>query len=279
MPTFNDPVTDAEEASQALRGLAHATRTFDNPADTYAVIGDLLGGVRSLRQVLDQLAGAHTANRVRAHDDAGDQTAGATFALSAANDLQHAASLLDGVHDRLDVAMSASGRIAWHDVPAAPESVRRWISVVFLQGDDADQVLNLIDRDGTDAAIEHLAGFDYGEETVQAALVNGYVYDTPPTGALDKTATRDVYTLTYSPFLGHVSLLREYDAFPDPVLLGIDTPTPAPHRETEPHRESEAARATTARAASQRRAPQEVLDDEDEWSASRSSSPSRGRSL
>ncbi len=278
MPTFDNPITDAEEASQALRGLAHATRTFDNSADTYAVIGDLLGGVRSLRQVLDQLAGAHTANRVRAHDDAGDQTVGATFALLAANELQHAASLLDGVHDRLDAAMSASGRIAWHDVPAAPERVRRWISVVFLQGDDADRVLDLIDRDGTDAAIEHLAGFDYGEETVQAALVNGYVYDTPPTGALDKTAIRDVYTLTYSPFLGHVSLLREHDAFPAPALLGIDTLSPAPHRESGPHRESEPVRAATARAASPRPVPQ-IVDDEDEWSVSRSSSPSRGRSL
>ena len=51
MPTFQDPIHDAEVASQALRGLAHATRTFDDPADTYAVIGDLLGGARSLRQV------------------------------------------------------------------------------------------------------------------------------------------------------------------------------------------------------------------------------------
>ncbi|MDN6813175.1 MAG: hypothetical protein L0L92_02280 [Corynebacterium variabile] len=100
----------------------------------------------------------------------------------------------------------------------------RWISVVFLQGSEADEVLDLIDRKGTDAAIEHLAGFDYGEETVQDALENGYVYDDPPTGALDKVATRDVYTLTYNPFLGHVSLLREHGALPDPALLGIDTP-------------------------------------------------------
>ncbi len=104
----------------------------------------------------------------------------------------------------------------------------RWISVVFLQGSEAYEVLDLIDREGTDAAIEHLAGFDYGEETVQTALENGYVYDEPPTGALDKVATRDVYTLTYNPFLGHVSLLREHGALPDPALLGIDTPIPAP---------------------------------------------------
>jgi hypothetical protein len=103
----------------------------------------------------------------------------------------------------------------------------RWVSIVFLQGAQADQVLDLLDRDGADAAIEHLAGYDDGDDTVQAALENGYVYDAPPTGMLDRTATRDVYTLVYSPFLGHVSLLREYDALPDPALLGIDNPAPA----------------------------------------------------
>lgn len=357
MPTFDDPRKDATGAYEALRGLAHASRAFtDDPADTYAVIGDLLGGVRSLRQVLDQLAAAHISHRTRAHDDGGDQAAGATAALAAAAELHQAGMLLDGVHDRLDGAMSHSGRIAWHPAaeaagvdstdavrttahagtltltvwPDAPlgehqryayriedattgetiegrdlftgagtpvepgralrelagylsaagearqfaldnpgvraeneglfpawtgeaarwnysdlallaefqpeppaaeqvgrrEAAPRWISVVFLDGADADKVLDLIHASGPDAAIEHLAGYDYGEDTVRDALVNGYVYDNPPRGALDRMAAKDVYTLTYSPFLGHVSLLREYDAVPDPALLSIDTPEP-----------------------------------------------------
>lgn len=78
MPTFDDPRADAAETQAALRGLAHATRAFSDPADTYPVIGDLLAGVRSLRQVLDQLASAHIAHRARAHDDAGNQLAGAS---------------------------------------------------------------------------------------------------------------------------------------------------------------------------------------------------------
>lgn len=350
MPTFDNPVTDAAEASAALRGLAHATRTFEDPADTYAVLGDLLAGVRSLRQVLDQLAAAHIAAGARAHDDAGTQAAGATAALAAADELHQAGTLLDAVHDRVDAAMSQSGRIAWHPAPTqgpvvrasveagelrltvwadtplgehqryayriehtatgqsvegrdlftgtgAPVSLaravrelavflaaagearqfaidhpgqhtdnegafpdwvadaalqhqddlallidhdpdltegtpRRWVSVVFLQGDEADHVLDIIDRDGTDAAIDHLAGYDFGEETTQAALENGYVYDQPPTGALDRTATKDAYTLTYSPFLGHVSLLRTHDTTPDPTLRHAVTPDPAPARRT-----------------------------------------------
>ena len=56
MPTFYDPVADAEEASQALRGLAHASRDFTHPEDAYGVIGDLLAGVRSMQQSIQQLA-------------------------------------------------------------------------------------------------------------------------------------------------------------------------------------------------------------------------------
>lgn len=171
MSTFQNPTVDAAEASEALRGLAHASRVFEDPADTYAVLGDLLAGVRSLRQVLDQLATAHLKHRVRAHDDAGDQTAGATDALAATAELQQAAALLDGVHDRVDTAMAASGRISWYPAPTAPGPVSRWVSVVFLEGQDADEVLTIIDRDGADTAIEHLAGFDMGEETTQAAQI------------------------------------------------------------------------------------------------------------
>ena len=108
----------------------------------------------------------------------------------------------------------------------------RWVSVVSLQGADADEVLDLLDRDGADAAIAYLAGYDFGEETTQAALENGYIYNTPPSGMLDRTAERtiggDAYTLVYSPFLGHISLLREYNTRPDPALLGVNYSDPAP---------------------------------------------------
>ena len=260
MPTFQNPTVDAAEASEALRGLAHASRVFEDPADTYAVLGDLLAGVRSLRQALDQLATAHVTNRVRAHDDAGDQTAGANYALAATAELQQAAALLDGVYDRVDAAMAASGRIAWHPAPTAPGPMSRWVSVVFLQGQDADDVLTIIDRDGTDAAIEHLAGFDMGEETTQAAFVNGYVYNTIPTGPLDHTTTTGVYTLTYNHDHGHVSLLRA-------------------HPET---REREAGAPVTGTAPSrlQSRRQTPVVEDEDDWFVpSQSSSALRGRAL
>src|SRR5699024_4382475 len=162
---------------------------------------------------------AHLVHRGRAHDDEGDQAAGASEALAAADDLHHAGTLLDGVEERVNAAMTHTGRIAWY-APAqeidreavSTEAPRRWLSVVFLQGAEADEVLDLIDRDGPDAAIEHLRNWDYGEETTDAALENGYVYDEPPTGQLDRMATDGDYTLTYNPFMGHVGLLRAHPA-------------------------------------------------------------------
>ena len=225
MPTFHDPLADADEASEALRGLAHVTRSFDDPAQTYRVFGDLLAGIRSLEQVLDQLATAHITHRGRAHDDSGDHLAGAHAALAAADELHRARILLDQAEVRLNAAFSYSGRIAWHPEPARHEpattatAVRRWISVVFLQGSEADEVLDLIDRDGTDAAIEQLKGYDYGDETTQAALENGHVYDEPPTGALGRMVTDEAgYALAYNPSAGHVSLLRQHNIAPQDAL-------------------------------------------------------------
>lgn len=137
----------------------------------------------------------------------------------------------------------------------------RWVSVVFLEGQDADEVLTIIDRDGADTAIEHLAGFDMGEETTQAALVNGYVYDTIPTGPLDRTTT-GTYTLTYNHDHGHVSLHRAHPEAQEPTA---EAPTPR-----------------RAPAQSRARRPAPRVEEDDDWfapSQSQSSSVSRGRAL
>jgi hypothetical protein len=93
-------------------------------------------------------------------------------------------------------------------------SASRWISVIFLQGEEADKTLDLIDRSGPAAAIEYLQQWDFGDETTDAALTNGYVYDSIPAGSTDRTLANDdsPYALTYSPPFGYVSLLRRYPA-------------------------------------------------------------------
>lgn len=223
MPTFDDARADAAEKSEAMRGLAHATRRVDRPEQMYQVLGDLLGSVRSLEQILGQLATAHDTLSDRATDDTGDGPAGRSDATATATELRAAAALIGQAERRLDAGMGATGRIAWHPGPV-PDVRREFINVVFLQGEEADQIIETITLDGADQAIEHMAGHDFGDETVEAALENGYVYDQPPVGQLDKTATRDVYTLVYNPLMGHVGLYRQRDALPDPVLLSLEDP-------------------------------------------------------
>ncbi|WP_438854870.1 hypothetical protein [Agromyces sp. M3QZ16-3] len=119
---------------------------------------------------------------------------------------------------------------------AAPS---RWISVVFLQDEDAGELLALIDREGEAAAIEYLKQWDVGDETMDAALVNGYVYDRIPEGSADRTVEDpdSPYALTYSELYGYVSLLRRYEASVDaePVAAGASVETSAPFRDTVPH--------------------------------------------
>lgn len=231
MPTFYDPVSDADEASQALRGLAHASRSFEHPRDLYGVLGDVLSGVRSLRQVLDQLSTAHTERRPQAFDDAGSAEAGDMYALAAGDGLHETATLIDQAEGRLDEAMTAAGRIAWHENPAPAKAGQgevvgaadRWVSIVFLQGEDADEILDLIDRDGPDAAITHLSGFDYGAETTEAALSDGHVYEKIPTSGLDQMAADGDYRMTYNPAAGHVALYRQHTVAAEDR---VDRPTP-----------------------------------------------------
>lgn len=237
MPTFTDPARDANEAYEALRGLAHATRTIEDPSDTYAVIGDLLGGMRSLRQVLDQLATVHLNHQHQVTNEARDLAGGAVEALSAADELHQAGTLIDQAHDLLNAAMGHSGRIVWN--PQKPLT-ERWVGIVFLHGEEVDRVLDLIDREGAEAGIEHLSGWDCGDETTDAALQNGDVHDRAPVYAGDRQAETGDYAMIYNPQAGQVALYRRHLIRPEDAL---DPPAEA----HVPPRRSPAARETTPR--------------------------------
>ena len=119
MPTFSNPVQDATETRQAVRALAHASRAFADPADTYQVVGELLGTLRSLEQVLEQVAAAHVLHQDKAFLDNGDHEAGVDEAWAAANALRRAAELVQSAETAVDQASQHSSYIAWHPAPVA----------------------------------------------------------------------------------------------------------------------------------------------------------------
>jgi hypothetical protein len=96
----------------------------------------------------------------------------------------------------------------------------RWISVVFLQGTQADAVIGLIDRTGASAAFDYLQPRDLGDATTNTALENGYVYDRIPAGRTDHIIEHDgsPYALTYSRTYRYVSLLRWHPLESEVVL-------------------------------------------------------------
>lgn len=121
MPTYYDPVTDAGDARESVRALAHASRAFRDPADTYQVVGELLGTLRSLEQVLEQVASAHVREQDRAFLDNGDRSGGLIEADAAALALRRAAAAIGQAERAVDEASQHSGRIAWHPAPVADE--------------------------------------------------------------------------------------------------------------------------------------------------------------
>ena len=121
MPTFSNPVEDATETREAMRGLAHASRAFADPADTYQIVGELLGALRSLEQVLEQVAAAHVRHQDKAFLDNGDRSGGLLEADAAARALRRASALVGQTERAVDEASQHSGRIAWHPAPTHDE--------------------------------------------------------------------------------------------------------------------------------------------------------------
>lgn len=226
MPTYSDPTRDAAETAEATRALAHSIQGLSRPETMPGIVGELLATTRRLQDVLQGLSQQHLRYIDRANTDAGDLNTGEAHAFAAADALDEAVTLLDDVEARLDRASTHAHLIAWQP---APEPDRQWLNVVFLQGQDADEVIALIDANGEDAAIGHLQGFDAGAETTDAALTNGYVYTTPPTRALDHTVTGEHYTMIYNRDLGHVGLYRTFTPEPEDALDAPSTPAVAEH--------------------------------------------------
>ena len=261
MSPTDEPLTDSAAAFTALRSLARSTMNLESPAQSYQIIGELLGGVRALEQVLRQIATAHTSHEQQANTDYGDQVAGIQSARAAASELRAAAVLIGQAEARLDAASQHSGRIAWQPKVAERPVSPRWVNIVFLEGQNADRMLELLERAGADAVITELSGYDFGDESTQAALVNGYIYDEVPTGALDRVATHGGYALTYNHDLGHVALYR---ALPRTATTLAEEPE----------------QGTPVRSQA-RRNPHALDTDEDSWATSApfSTSTKTGRAL
>ena len=122
MPTFNNPVADADELRKGVRGLAHATRSVDDPTAIYRVLGSISSALASLSQTLHQLGDFHDGpTREQAWMDV-DPHAGRAVSYKESWELHRAAEMIHQVAGCVDRAHEIEATIAYdvRDSPLAP---------------------------------------------------------------------------------------------------------------------------------------------------------------
>ncbi|QLQ10064.1 MAG: hypothetical protein HZY75_06320 [Nocardioidaceae bacterium] len=113
MATFNDPGADARAAQQAIRGLAHASRTIHDPRQIYEILGSLSSATSSLSQSLHQIASVHDGPSRSARWVAGETRAERAAAYQMAWELHRAGEILRQVAESIDRAHEAEGHITY----------------------------------------------------------------------------------------------------------------------------------------------------------------------
>ena len=114
MPTFNNPAADAAEAQQALRDLAQATRSIDDPGQIYSVLGSLSEAAASLGQSLHQLAAFHDGPDRKWAGVTSDDRLGRAAFHQVSWELHRAGEILRQVAVSLDRAHEVEASIAYN---------------------------------------------------------------------------------------------------------------------------------------------------------------------
>lgn len=113
MPIFSDPVADADELREAVRGLAHSTRSVDDPTAIYPVLGSISSALASLSQALHQLGDFQdgpTCKRARVN---GDAHVGRAASYRESWELHRAAEMVHQVAECVDRAHEIEATIAY----------------------------------------------------------------------------------------------------------------------------------------------------------------------
>jgi hypothetical protein len=113
MPAFNDPVADADELCEAVRGLAHATRSVEDPTAIYSVLGSISSALASLSQTMHQLGDFHDGPTRKQARMNGDPHAGRAASYQESWELHRAAEMIHQVAECVDRAHEIEATIAY----------------------------------------------------------------------------------------------------------------------------------------------------------------------
>lgn len=120
MPTFNDPLADADELREAVRGLAHATRKVEDPTLVHPVLGSISSALASLSQSLHQLGEFHDGPTRKQACTNGDPHAERAASYRESWELHRAAEMIHQVAECVDCAHEIEATITYdiHDYPS-----------------------------------------------------------------------------------------------------------------------------------------------------------------
>jgi hypothetical protein len=82
------------------------------------------------------------------------------------------------------------------------ETAQKYYEIVFLQGENAEEPLKILDDKGEDAAIKYLEQWDYGSEMEHTP-------EEQPWGDGDETFEKDDYVMSWNSRLGYIGLVRK----------------------------------------------------------------------
>ncbi len=120
MPTSGGHSAHADEARDALRMLAHATRHLDDATEIYPILGALTTGLESLAQSLHQIGAFHEAPAFERTWASGNPRAWRAASYEVAWELHRAAEMVHQVATGLDRAHETEATIDYspRKVPA-----------------------------------------------------------------------------------------------------------------------------------------------------------------
>lgn len=114
MPTFENPAADADEVQTALRALAHATRSIEDPRQIYSVLGSLTSAVASLSQSLHQIASFHDDRHQRSNWVSEPSAKARSASYRVSWDLHRAGEMMRQVGETIANAHEAEAMLAYH---------------------------------------------------------------------------------------------------------------------------------------------------------------------
>lgn len=127
MATFVRPRAHADEAREALRQLAHATRQLEDPTEIYSILGELTNGLASLAQSLHQIAEFHEGTAPKLAWLTDDARTGRAASYQVAWEIHRAAEMVHQVANGLDRAHEVEATLTYevHDSPTLAAVPRR----------------------------------------------------------------------------------------------------------------------------------------------------------